>query len=240
MTELLATALLGSLLGSLHCVGMCGPFVAFYAEGAQRPSEYGLPHVLYNLGRLLAYMGLGAAMGLMGAALDRAGLWSGFQNVAAFGAALFMVVYGGALTYRALRPAASAVHIGPPSRWSRMVSRVLGWSRRLPARRRALFVGLGTGLLPCGWLYGFAALAGGTASPWQGALVMAAFWLGTVPAMFGAGLGFESAARWLGPKLPMLMPALVLALGLVSLTHRSLAAVRGGSEGSPTCHHEPR
>ena len=31
MTALLVTVLAASLVGSLHCVGMCGPFVAFYS-----------------------------------------------------------------------------------------------------------------------------------------------------------------------------------------------------------------
>lgn len=241
MNELLATALLGSLLGSLHCVGMCGPFVVFYSEAGRAGERVGAAHLAYNGGRLLAYLTLGALAGAAGAALDRAGLWSGLQHAAAWFAAAFMVVYGGVLTRRALRPPRATVGLGAPSPVATRLSRVLLRMRDAAPWRRGLVVGLATGLLPCGWLYGFVALAGGAGSPWLGAAVMGAFWLGTVPALLGAGFGVRAAAAWLGPKLPILMPALVLCLGLVSLTHRGLAAVRASADplrAAPTCHHE--
>ena len=69
---------------------------------------------------------------------------------------------------------------------------------------RSLGIGLLTAFLPCGWLYLFAAYAAGTGSPARGAMVMAAFWLGGVPALLLAGLGgrrlpdyWDGACRWL-------------------------------------------
>ena len=59
--------LTASLLGSAHCVGMCGGFVALYSSGTGRNV---LPHVLYNLGRLTTYMLLGGGAALLGRGID--------------------------------------------------------------------------------------------------------------------------------------------------------------------------
>jgi sulfite exporter TauE/SafE len=90
-------------------------------------------------------------------------------------------------------------------------------SRESSANVRAMLIGLITTLLPCGWLYAFAVVAGGTGSAVRGAAVMAAFWVGTVPMLllFGAG-----AARLLGPvarRLPLVSAGLVLTLGVLSV-----------------------
>jgi hypothetical protein len=80
--------------------------------------------------------------------------------------------------------------------------------------------GLGTTLLPCGWLYVFVASAGGTGSVRDGMLLMAVFWLGTVPAMLAVGLG---AQRVFGPfrrKLPTLGAVTVLVMGLLAVSGR--------------------
>ena len=69
MTALIATVLGASLLGSAHCAGMCGGFVAFYAGGAAslRGRAAWSCHLAYNGGRLAAYATLGGAAGLLGA-----------------------------------------------------------------------------------------------------------------------------------------------------------------------------
>src|SRR5690606_2033554 len=75
------------------------------------------------------------------------------------------------------------------------------WRRLAPLTRRvlpattplrALAAGLLWGALPCGLVYGAAAIAATAGTPAGGALVMAAFWAGTVPALIVAG---ASAAR---------------------------------------------
>ncbi|MEO8000019.1 MAG: sulfite exporter TauE/SafE family protein, partial [Gemmatimonadaceae bacterium] len=62
---MIATAvgiLTASMLGSIHCAGMCGPFVCFYAGGPAKPVQL-RSHAWYNLGRLLSYLLLGATAG---------------------------------------------------------------------------------------------------------------------------------------------------------------------------------
>jgi hypothetical protein len=68
MTALVATILTASLVGSLHCVAMCGPLVGLH--GGARSLELALIHAL---GRLTTYAALGAIAGLVGRAVDVAG-----------------------------------------------------------------------------------------------------------------------------------------------------------------------
>ena len=90
-------------------------------------------------------------------------------------------------------------------------------SSHSPAARYALGVVLG--FLPCGLLYGALAAAAGTASMGEGALAMAAFALGTVPALVAVGWGglivrrrLHDVARWIAPPLLLANAALMLAL----------------------------
>jgi hypothetical protein len=75
-------------------------------------------------------------------------------------------------------------------------------------------------LLPCGWLYGFAVTAAGTGQAALGAAVMTAFWLGTVPAMVGVGLGVQKLARLVGPRLGIIMPAMLVIMGIFTIASR--------------------
>ncbi len=95
MTALLLTVFVASLVGSLHCIGMCGPFVAFYsgADGSGGARRL-LSHAAYSGGRLLTYALFGLAAGAVGAALDVAGSLAGFQRVAAIVAGVTMILWG--------------------------------------------------------------------------------------------------------------------------------------------------
>jgi sulfite exporter TauE/SafE len=75
------------------------------------------------------------------------------------------------------------------------------------------------GLLPCGLLYGALAAAAGTASAAGGALAMAAFALGTVPALIAVGWAglivrrrLRGVTRWIATPLLLANALLLLAL----------------------------
>lgn len=217
--EITTTVVLASMLGSLHCVGMCGGFVAFYSgsPGSGRSAGW-VPHLTYNLGRLTTYALLGAVAGAVGAAVNLAGSMSGVSQVAAIAAGILIILWGGAL----LLQATTRVRLPTPRWLERLMGRVLPSLQRRPPVVRAAVLGMASTLLPCGWLYGFAVTAAGTGSALTGAAVMAAFWLGTVPAMLGVGLGVQKLSRLLGPKLPVLMPTLLLILGVFTIANRGV------------------
>ena len=227
MTTLLASVLLASLLGSPHCAGMCGGFVAFYAGGDGRGRW--APHLAYNLGRLCSYTALGLLAGAIGSGVDRVAALAGLGRIAAVLAGGVMIVWGGSTL---LAAAGARLPQAPaPVALRRWLVGALHAARELPATERALVMGLVTTLIPCGWLYAFVAVAGGTAQPLAGAVVMALFWLGTLPVMAGLGLLAQSALGPLRRRLPLLTAGLLVAVGLLT--------VAGKFRPMSAMHHTP-
>ena len=215
MIALLSSLFVAALVGSPHCAGMCGGFVAFYA-GQCGPRRL-LAHVAYNGGRLVSYALLGAVAGLLGAGLERSAAAAGVSRAAAIVAGALMVLWGGTTI---------AVQLGarlpkpPRPALGGAIAAALRALRAQPAAVRALAIGLLSTLLPCGFLYVFVAVAGATTSPLYGALVMAAFWAGTVPIMAGLGLAAQSLLGPLGRRLPVVTATILVVVGLLTMAGR--------------------
>lgn len=216
--SLLVPIVVASLLGSVHCAGMCGGLVALATQGA----PVARTQLAYHGARLVAYVTLGVLAGALGNVVDLAGAAAGLGRTAASLAGTGMALWGIGVLTRKWRPKQAAVRLqrreqGP---FERLTARVFqGLEGRAPLSRSALLGGL-SALLPCGWLYAFVLGAAATASPWQGALVMAAFWSGTVPLLVGLGLGVQ---RLLGPvrrHLPTLTACGLVAVGLFTVVGR--------------------
>lgn len=245
--------LTASLLGSVHCAAMCGGFVCLYAGSAQSASSNAdhaplrsqlTSHALYNVGRLTSYLLLGAIAGAIGASVTTIGAWAGLGHAATIVAGALMIGWGisAIAAQRGIRLGVSPT--GVPLAWQRALGRVLQSVRGQPMGVRALFTGLGTTLLPCGWLYVFVATAGGTGSVRDGMLVMAVFWLGTVPALVAVGIG---AQRVFGPfrrRLPTLGAVTVLLMGVLavsgrlSMTHTTMTHSSMNHDVMPAMSHD--
>ncbi|MEZ6243277.1 MAG: sulfite exporter TauE/SafE family protein [Phycisphaerales bacterium] len=225
ITLLIGAVFAASVLGSLHCAGMCGAFLLF-AVGADREPSRGEQlrlHVAYHGGRLLTYTCLGTIAGAVGAALDLGGSMVGVQRVAAGVAGALMIAYG-VFTLARLRGVRIKLDL-VPSRFRRVVE--LGQRRALGMAPvpRALLIGLLTTLLPCGWLYAFAITAAGTGRPELGALTMAVFWLGTLPVLISLGVGAQALAGPLRRHLPMLTSLALVGVGLYMVVARVTAPI---------------
>jgi sulfite exporter TauE/SafE len=108
---------------------------------------------------------------------------------------------------------------------------------RQPPLLRSGLLGLSTTLLPCGWLYAFAAAAAGTASVTTGAAMMSAFWLGSLPVMLGVGVSFQALSRRFRKHVPRLSAALLIAVGMLTLlTRLNLPAFAAGDASECSCH----
>ncbi len=95
MAVMVATVFAASLLGSLHCAGMCGGFVSFYAGAdTSRGIRRSFSHLAYNGGRLVTYTVLGVLFGWLGKAVDRAGSMAGVGRLAYLAAAVLMIAWG--------------------------------------------------------------------------------------------------------------------------------------------------
>jgi sulfite exporter TauE/SafE len=198
---------------------MCGGFVAAYTSG-ESPSkaERALSHAAYNGGRLLIYAALGASAGVLGSALDLAGHAAGLADVAGIVAGLLLLFWGAL----GLVPRAALIRLRPrPKRaFTSWVSGLFAGFVNKPPLVRAGLLGLSTTLLPCGWLYAFVALAAASGGAAAGAWLMTAFWVGSLPMMFGLGWSLQGLAARLHTRLPRLRSALVLGVGVVTLLLR--------------------
>ncbi|MEP7345061.1 MAG: sulfite exporter TauE/SafE family protein [Gemmatimonadaceae bacterium] len=204
--------LVASLLGSVHCAGMCGGFVCFYAGGAGSGTR---AHVAYNAGRLVSYLVLGLLAGLVGTTFDRLGALAGLSRGAAILSGTLMVVWGLStlLAIRGVRLLHLEGRFGGNNPLGALLARVRGRS----ATVRAAAIGLLTTLLPCGWLYAFVAAAAGTGSVARALLTMGVFWLGTLPMMLAAGYGMQRLSGPLRSRLPMVTATAVVVMGLLSI-----------------------
>ena len=210
-------ALGAGLLGSGHCLGMCGGIVGAFAMGVpagRRTRPLGLlPWLLgYNTGRIAVYVLLGAAAGLAGSALSGLLPPAAARLGSRLLAALFLVGLG-------LYLAGAPQLLAPLERLGAAF-----WRRLEPIGRRllrpatpwhALALGAVWGWLPCGLVYSMLAMAALAGGPAGGAATMAAFGLGTLPALLVAGFASPWLAR-LARSAPLrrLAAAVYLAAGL--------------------------
>ena len=209
MLDLTAVFLAG-LLGSAHCVGMCGGFVALLGVGGG-PSV-ATRQAAYFGGKTLTYAAFGALAGAVGFALREA--FSGLGGVVSVGLGLAMVGAGLAVCGVAWGRGAVADRLA--ARLGPAVTRLVGSGR--PGS--LVLLGAVNGLLPCGLVYGMLAVAAASGSAVRGALTMAVFGLATVPALALVGL--------LGARLrPSRRLALQRLAGVLVVAMGALTVARG-------------
>jgi sulfite exporter TauE/SafE len=222
-----AGAALGlGFLGSAHCAAMCGPIACVSAARGERrgAGERLAASAPAHLGRLTTYAALGAAAGFAGSLAPDVG------SLAAAGRAVGALA-GLVLVWAGLATLVGARMGSPIERAGRGVfARVLAFARAMLARggaRAAYAFGLAWGLLPCGLVYAGALVAASSRSAPGGALAMAAFGLGTLPALGLATLTAHAARGWLQkPGLRVAAGALLVVMGTEKLVASAQPEVR--------------
>jgi|WetSurMetagenome_2_1015567.scaffolds.fasta_scaffold09610_4 uncharacterized protein len=207
-------------LGSLHCLGMCGPLVLAYSlqiSGTPTPPSHsgaslfrsGISHHLaFHLGRLVTYGFLGATASLLFQLADMDRLLLDLRSVMTLAGGVLMVLMGFALMRIIPFP---GVALFSDSKAKARFSRLLG--SRSPYSKMAL--GMAVGFLPCGLSWAMVVKAATTEQVLTGFLVMVAFGLGTVPALFLPGISaslLSLRSRLIGERLAALS---VIAMGLI-------------------------
>lgn len=207
----LGSAFLAGVLGSTHCVAMCGGLAT--ALGVQRQGSFRARPLLYQLGRVTSYGTAGALVGSAGAVAGFAFEATRWSAVLRLGTALIVVLIG-------LKIALGSPSGGPwlrlPERWGALVwRRIAPLASRLPKQPalRALTLGMLWGWLPCGLVYSVLLVAAFAGSAWAGGATMLAFGAGTLPAMLGLSY---AGGRFAPPRatLARLLGSVIVACGV--------------------------
>ena len=201
------TALVLGLLGSFHCVGMCGP-IAFMLPVDHTNSVKKITQIsVYHIGRLISYSIIGLVFGLVGKSLYIFGLQQ--QLSIAIGVLMIIMVlipYKTFNNYNFSKPIYKLVS---------KVKTALGNALQKKTADTFLTIGFLNGFLPCGLVYMalFAAIA--TGSILQGSLYMLIFGLGTIPLMTTAiyfGSFLKGSVR---QKIQKAIPVFVILIGVL-------------------------
>jgi len=209
MIELIAGAGVAGLVGSIHCIGMCGSF-AVACGGTARESFF------WHAGRLTTYMVLGALAGAFGGAIPGPGWVAGLLSTA-------LIVYFAAVL-AGLLPEPRIGIPGVQRAASRLVSRP-------EAGARYLF-GLVNGLLPCGLVYATLSVPVALGDPGAGAVAMLLFGLGTVPALATVTFGLRRiAVRDIRVRRLLAVGVLVAGLWSIGMRQGLLGGGHGMSHG---------
>lgn len=212
-------AILLGLMGSLHCISMCGPIALALPGKKLNRTAFTLNRLQYQLGRITTYSILGLLVGFLGSGLNLSGLQQPL-SIFAGGMILLMFFLTGSLNWE-----------NPISNWvnRKIVSRMRGIIHEQFAQNRAIITfsfGLLNGLLPCGLVYVALLGALATGNPVDALLFMLLFGLGTVPALASIQWFGASLQKHLSPKIRILKPVVIVAFGC-------LLIVRGMNLGIP-------
>ncbi|MBW7901412.1 MAG: sulfite exporter TauE/SafE family protein [Rhodocyclaceae bacterium] len=202
------------LLGSGHCLGMCGALVCGYFIRAKQVAggAAGLfPYLAYHAARVSVYGTIGLLAAALGAALVATGCIGLAQGVLQIGAGFLVVLLG--LELLGASPLKLTVGFAP-ARWLR---RQFAGAAQKGAVRGAAIAGLVNGLMPCSMTMAMAVKATTAPSVPEGGLLLLAFGAGTLPSMLLASVLFGR----LGPRVRGLLQkgagVFVIALGLSTL-----------------------
>jgi sulfite exporter TauE/SafE len=208
-------------VGSLHCLGMCGPLVMAYSlhirPAGGGPMEIsslwskGLSHhIAFHLGRLFTYGLLGALSAGLAHLVEFNQFFSDLRGGVTLGGGILMVLFG--LVLLKVIPL-RVPSVGRGSFFSRLFP-ALFQSQSLPSK---LALGVATGFLPCMLSWAMIIKAATTQNPIMGFFTMAFFGLGTIPVLFFTGLSASLLTlkiRFFGERVAALS---VMAMGFILL-----------------------
>lgn len=224
------------LLGSFHCMGMCGPIAFLLPVEHKKPAKKALQVSVYHAGRLFAYGLIGLLLGLVGKSFDLFGLQQQLSIVV--GAAMIVMVV---ITY----------YIGMNFTVTQPLYRLVGklksaMGKELKKKTFDAFFTMGflNGLLPCGLVYMAVIGAIGAGNAMEGAVYMMFFGLGTVPLMTAAvylgnviSLKVKSAMKKAVPVFVIVIGVLFIVRGLgLGIPYLSPKDMSNQQTAQESCH----
>jgi len=211
-------AFLTGLFGGVHCFGMCGGIVGALTLGVSENDKKSSTFIIslgYNLGRISGYIVAGAIVGFLGSSLvDLTGIQTAKQVLAVI-ASLFMIALG--LYLAGLWNGIAKIESIGAVLWKRIQPLT---QRFIPVKsfQQAVPLGFLWGWLPCGLVYTaliWTLSAGGAI---EGALIMLAFGLGTLPNLLAMGVIATRLSKWVqNPKVRLIAGMMVVLMGVTTL-----------------------
>jgi len=224
------------IVGSFHCVGMCGPIALSLPVHDVASWKKILFITLYNLGRIFAYAFLGAIFGLVGLQF----FIGGYQQILSISLGVLILFF---LIFSSF----SSQNIPIVNGFTNTIKKMLGNLLRNDKKFYTyIFIGFLNGFLPCGLVY--VAIAGAVASGsiLNSALFMAAFGLGTFPIMFAVTVLGKFISLQLRNKMRRAVPVFIGAMAVLLILrglNLGIPYISPEMKATPTgtescCHHE--
>ncbi len=198
--------IVASIIGSIHCVGMCGPLALTASTQGKRGIVY------YHLGRFLGYFCVGALAGFLGAEFIHSEM-----KYLSFISSIFIGIVCLITGFRIIKNGQLGLKQPQLLRqfYQKWIGKLLGVKRSsfIPS----LFLGLLSPLLPCGWLYVFILMAVATNNALWGGILLLSFWLGTLPALSGISLLAKRPITYFSAKAPICFGFFLMFMGFSCL-----------------------
>lgn len=215
---MLWSAVIFGLLGSFHCVGMCGPIAFMLPVDRTHSTKKIIQISTYHIGRLLAYSIIGLIFGLVGKGLYIFGMQ---QQLSILVGVLMIVIV--------LIPVHTFNNYNLSKPIYRVISRIkssLGQALKKKSADTFLTIGFLNGFLPCGLVYMAVIASIATQNAVQSSLYMALFGLGTIPLMTTAIYLGKFLNTSVKRRIQKAIPIFVIVIG-------ALFIVRGLGLGIP-------
>jgi uncharacterized protein len=216
-TELIGSAFVIGLAGSLHCIGMCGPLALSLPVSHKNELSRITGGLIYNTGRIFSY----ASMGLVFGSLGNLFIVTKWQSGLSIALGIIILLY--LLVPKKYFHFSTATTLGKPFMFLRQQLGKLFQSKKLSS---LFFIGVLNGFLPCGLVYLALTSSIISASPVNGGMFMLFFGLGTFPMMFATVLMGNYLNQSLRQKIHKAVPALLFFMAV-------LLILRGMNLGIP-------
>ena len=223
-TVFLAGLLMGSL-GSVHCIGMCGPIALSLPVVQEKPFSKFIGTLVYNAGRVATYAALGAMFGMVGQGFSFLGLQQWLSIALGILILLFLVIPTGKI----MRGNAGG------SLFIQLRTKLAAFFAQ--RNYHSLFsIGLLNGLLPCGMIYMAIAAALSTAAVGKSSLFMTGFGLGTLPVMWSLSFFGSFVNMQVRQHIKKVYPYLMFAMGALLIVRGMGLEIPYISPGSTGVH----
>ncbi len=217
------------LVGSLHCVVMCGPLVELFSGKNQ--SNWLLKRLLYHLGRLAMYAFLGMLIGFFG------------EIIGLFVSQRYITIFIGIILIISVLLPTFGQNWAIYSYINRQTQPLRKWiiqhQQAHPLLSQIGF-GLLNGLLPCGLVYAALASATQLTFTWESGLYMVFFGLGTIPLLVGGSYFWQRIRQFIQIYIPKILPFTYALVGVWMIWRGLEVEIKidtsGKSQAITVCH----